>query len=48
MVYVQGNSVPSANIGVLDKLIATRHEIAQVNFFLHLLFCTCPDKLILL
>lgn len=30
MAYVQGNSVPSANIGVLDKLIATRHEIAQI------------------
>jgi intermediate peptidase len=30
MAYVQGNSVPSANIGVLDKLIATRHEIAQM------------------
>lgn len=32
MAYVQGNSVPSANIGVLDKLIGTRHEIAQVKF----------------
>ena len=31
MVYIQGNSVPSGNIGVLDKLIAARHEIAQVN-----------------
>ncbi|KAL6956412.1 mitochondrial intermediate peptidase [Sarracenia purpurea var. burkii] len=30
MAYIQGNSVPSANIGVLDKLIATRHEIAQI------------------
>ncbi|XP_058205215.1 mitochondrial intermediate peptidase, mitochondrial [Rhododendron vialii] len=30
MAYVKGNSVPSANIGVLDKLIATRHEIAQI------------------
>ncbi|XP_057476622.1 mitochondrial intermediate peptidase, mitochondrial isoform X2 [Actinidia eriantha] len=30
MAYVQGNSVPSGNIGVLDKLIAARHEIAQI------------------
>lgn len=33
MVYVQGNSVPHANLGVLDKLIAARHELAQVLFF---------------
>lgn len=31
MVYVQGNSVPLANLEVLDKLIAARHEFAQVN-----------------
>ncbi|XP_059451774.1 mitochondrial intermediate peptidase, mitochondrial isoform X2 [Corylus avellana] len=30
MVYVQGNSVPHANLGVLDKLIAARHELAQI------------------
>lgn len=30
MAYVQGNSVPHANLEVLDKLIATRHEFAQV------------------
>ncbi|XP_038709223.1 mitochondrial intermediate peptidase, mitochondrial [Tripterygium wilfordii] len=30
MVYVQGNSVPHANIEVLDKLIASRHELAQI------------------
>ncbi|GFZ15219.1 zincin-like metalloproteases family protein [Actinidia rufa] len=30
MVYIQGNSVPSGNIGVLDKLIAARHEISQI------------------
>ncbi|GMP24118.1 hypothetical protein CsSME_00001508 [Camellia sinensis var. sinensis] len=30
MAYVQGNSVPSANLGVLDKLVASRHEIAQI------------------
>ncbi|KAK7854884.1 mitochondrial intermediate peptidase, partial [Quercus suber] len=29
MAYVQGNSVPVANLGILDKLIATRHELAQ-------------------
>ncbi|XP_052197196.1 mitochondrial intermediate peptidase, mitochondrial isoform X2 [Diospyros lotus] len=28
--YVKGNSVPFANLGVLDKLIAARHEIAQM------------------
>lgn len=32
MAYVQGNSVPIANLEVLDKLIAARHEFAQVNF----------------
>lgn len=32
MAYLQGNSVPKANLGVLDNLIAARHEIAQVNF----------------
>ena len=30
MAYIQGNSVPHANCAVLDKLIAARHEIAQV------------------
>ncbi|KAK9293356.1 hypothetical protein L1049_021348 [Liquidambar formosana] len=30
MAYVQGNSVPHANLAVLDKLIAARHEIAQI------------------
>ncbi|KAA8539812.1 hypothetical protein F0562_026504 [Nyssa sinensis] len=30
MAYIQGNSVPHANLGVLDKLIAARHEIAQI------------------
>ncbi|CAN7115173.1 hypothetical protein BRARA_C01472 [Brassica rapa] len=28
MVYVEGNSVPHANHGVLEKLIASRHELA--------------------
>jgi intermediate peptidase len=32
MVYVRGNSVPHANLGVLDKLIAARHELAQVLY----------------
>ncbi|XP_057952770.1 mitochondrial intermediate peptidase, mitochondrial isoform X2 [Malania oleifera] len=30
LAYIQGNSVPHANLGVLDKLIATRHEIAEI------------------
>ncbi|KAF3964920.1 hypothetical protein CMV_010846 [Castanea mollissima] len=30
MAYIQGNSVPVANLGILDKLIATRHELAQI------------------
>ncbi|CAH8383597.1 unnamed protein product [Eruca vesicaria subsp. sativa] len=30
MVYIQGNSVPHANHGVLEKLIASRHELAQM------------------
>ncbi|KAK6926367.1 Peptidase M3A/M3B catalytic domain [Dillenia turbinata] len=30
LAYIQGNSVPHANLGVLDKLIAARHEIAQI------------------
>ncbi|KAK9095424.1 hypothetical protein Scep_026893 [Stephania cephalantha] len=28
--YIQGNSVPLANLAVLDKLIAARHELAQI------------------
>lgn len=32
MAYIQGNSVPRANCAVLNKLIAARHEIAQVIF----------------
>ena len=31
MVYVEGNSVPHANHGVLEKLIASRHELALVS-----------------
>uniref|UniRef100_A0A7N0U0A8 Peptidase M3A/M3B catalytic domain-containing protein n=1 Tax=Kalanchoe fedtschenkoi TaxID=63787 RepID=A0A7N0U0A8_KALFE len=30
LAYVQGHSVPRANLLVLDKLIAARHEIAQI------------------
>lgn len=32
MAYVRGNSSPHANLGVLDKLIAARHELAQVIY----------------
>ncbi|CAL2243495.1 unnamed protein product [Prunus armeniaca] len=28
MTYIKGNSVPHANLGVLDQLIASRHEFA--------------------
>ncbi|OVA03024.1 Peptidase M3A/M3B [Macleaya cordata] len=28
--YIQGNSVPHANLGVLDKLITARHDLAQI------------------
>lgn len=31
MAYARGNSVPRANLAVLDKLIAARHELAQVG-----------------
>ncbi|KAK3009814.1 hypothetical protein RJ639_013939 [Escallonia herrerae] len=30
MAYVCGNSVPHANLGVLDNLIAARHDLAQI------------------
>lgn len=36
MVYVEGNSVPHANHGVLEKLIASRHELAQVSAYFKL------------
>lgn len=36
MAYVKGNSSPHANLDVLDKIIATRHELAQViHFYFH-------------
>ncbi|KAK7322431.1 hypothetical protein VNO77_25810 [Canavalia gladiata] len=30
MVYIQGNSVPQANVDVLNRLISARHELAQI------------------
>ncbi|KAM1231890.1 hypothetical protein ACFX13_042515 [Malus domestica] len=30
MAYIKGNSVPRANLSVLDKLIVARHELAQI------------------
>lgn len=30
--YITGNSAPHANLGVLNKLISARHELAQVLF----------------
>ncbi|KAM1712707.1 hypothetical protein ACFX12_023551 [Malus domestica] len=30
MTYIKGNSVPLANLDVLEKLIAARHELAQI------------------
>ncbi|KAF3666504.1 putative mitochondrial intermediate peptidase, mitochondrial [Capsicum annuum] len=48
--YIQGNSVPHANLEVLDKLIATRHEFAQLmgyksyaEFALHSTMAASPD-----
>ncbi|KVH88373.1 Metallopeptidase, catalytic domain-containing protein [Cynara cardunculus var. scolymus] len=41
MTYIQSNSVPHANLGVLDNLIAARHEIAQV------LLVTCVVRRVL-
>ncbi|XP_034206279.1 mitochondrial intermediate peptidase, mitochondrial-like [Prunus dulcis] len=35
MAYIKGNSVPHANLGVLDQLIASRHELAQVSLYLN-------------
>ncbi|XP_016496624.1 mitochondrial intermediate peptidase, mitochondrial isoform X5 [Nicotiana tabacum] len=50
MAYVQGNSVPHANLEVLDKLIATRHEFAQLmgyksyaEFSLHSTMAASPE-----
>ncbi|CAN1265260.1 Mitochondrial intermediate peptidase, mitochondrial [Linum perenne] len=30
MAFIKGNSVPHANLGVLEKLIAARHELSQI------------------
>ncbi|GJW49926.1 probable mitochondrial intermediate peptidase, mitochondrial isoform X1, partial [Tanacetum coccineum] len=50
MTYIQGNSVPRANLRVLDKLIAARHEISQimgykayVEYALHSNMASSPD-----
>lgn len=40
MVYIEGNSVPHANHGVLDKLIAARHELAQVSAYSFMVLCS--------
>ncbi|XXG75946.1 hypothetical protein AAC387_Pa08g0408 [Persea americana] len=48
--YISGNSVPRANLGVLDKLIAARHELAQImgyksyaEFAVHPNMAASPD-----
>ncbi|XP_059666980.1 mitochondrial intermediate peptidase, mitochondrial [Cornus florida] len=44
MAYVQGNSVPRENLGILDKLIAARHEIAQImGYKSYAEFSVCPN-----
>ncbi|PWA48558.1 zincin-like metalloprotease [Artemisia annua] len=50
MTYILGNSVPRANLRVLDKLIAARHEISQimgyksyVDYALHSNMASSPD-----
>lgn len=50
MIYIQSNSVPRANLGVLDNLIAARHEIAQImgyksyaDYALHSNMASSPD-----
>jgi len=40
MVYIQGNSVPHANHGVLEKLIAARHELSQVCTYSFMILCS--------
>nr|DAD33704.1 TPA_asm: hypothetical protein HUJ06_012555 [Nelumbo nucifera] len=48
--YIQGNSAPRANLSVLDKLIASRHELAQImgyksyaEFAVHPNMASSPD-----
>nr|GLL28111.1 probable mitochondrial intermediate peptidase, mitochondrial [Ipomoea trifida] len=50
MAYIQGNSAPRANLEVLDKLIAARHEFAQIlgyksysAFSLHSTMAASPE-----
>ncbi|PWA47974.1 zincin-like metalloprotease [Artemisia annua] len=50
MTYIQGNSIPGANLRVLDKLIAARHQISQimgyksyVDYALHSNMASSPD-----
>lgn len=44
MAYIKGNSSPRANLDVLDKLIATRHELAQVIHFHFPLSVICKEQ----
>ncbi|XP_006854483.3 probable mitochondrial intermediate peptidase, mitochondrial isoform X1 [Amborella trichopoda] len=42
--YIVGNSVPKANLGVLDKLIAARHELAEIlGYKSYAEFATFPN-----
>lgn len=48
--YIQGNSTPVANLGVLNKLVAARHEFAQImghssyaDLALHSSMASSPD-----
>lgn len=50
MAYARGNSVPHANLAVLDKLIASRHELAQIigyksyaEYFMQLNLSSSPN-----
>ncbi|XP_010672007.2 mitochondrial intermediate peptidase, mitochondrial isoform X2 [Beta vulgaris subsp. vulgaris] len=44
LAYIQGNSVPHANLDVLDKLIAARHELAQImGYKSYAEFAACPN-----
>ncbi|KAI3517585.1 hypothetical protein L1887_16800 [Cichorium endivia] len=50
MTYIKSNSVPRANLGVLDNLISARHEISQImgyksyaEYALHSNMASSPD-----
>jgi intermediate peptidase len=52
-VYLAGHSSPKANVRILDELIATRHEVAQLlgfnsyaDFFLRPLMARTPDAVV--